>query len=451
MVEHARARTRGYQRVCSWIALLALWGCGDSAEPIRPTQVEAEVSEEVATVVTVRWTTERPTIGYVEYGPTEDFGEETPIEVDPSRRHSVNLLGLRSDTEYHYRVVIWDGDQAGASGLRSVRTRNLPGGVPRLDVEGDGHDQYTIVPILGATTAVTILDPEGEIVWYHTDDRDLDFYRARLSLDRTSILYNAASISGDPSEDSELVRVSLDGKDQSSIPVPLLAHDFVEHADGTLGAIAVEYRDFEGTMLRGDKIVEIDPDGEQTTIWTSWDCFDPAESPGDDIDNGWTFANALDYDPGEDAYTLGMRNFSSITKIDRQTGECEWVLGLTASTIDFAPGSARFLHQHQFELKGTRLLVMDNDGSPGNVSRVIEYDIDFDAAVATEIQTYVSDPPIYTFVLGEPMRLGTDLFVNWGAAGQMERVNEDGEVTWKLNSQAGAAFGFHTLQKSLYP
>jgi len=65
--------------------------------------------------------------------------------------------------------------------------------------------------VLGNTTAVTIIDPAGEVVWYHTEDRDLDFYRARLSLDGTSVLYNAASVSGDPAEDSELVRVALDG------------------------------------------------------------------------------------------------------------------------------------------------------------------------------------------------------------------------------------------------
>ena len=34
---------------------------------------------------------------------------------------------------------------------------------------------------------------------------------------------------------------------------------------------------------------------------------------------GWTFANALDYDPADDAYYLGMRNFSSIARINRQT------------------------------------------------------------------------------------------------------------------------------------
>ncbi len=187
-------------------------------------------------------------------------------------------------------------------------------------------------------------------------------------------------------------------------------------------------------------------------MWSAWDCFDPSEWPGDAPDHGWTFANALDYDRGEDAYYLGMRNFSSITKIDRKSGECEWVLGLSASTFEFAEGSARFLHQHQFELRGNRLLVMDNDGNPGKTSRVIEYELDFETNVATEVWSYAANPTVYTFVLGEPSRMDDgSVFINWSAAGQMERVSEAGESLWKLNSGAGFAFGFHTSTPTLYP
>jgi hypothetical protein len=441
-----------HARTGSLAVLALLAACGDEDDPRRPSQVEAEVSDDITTVVNVRWTTAEPAIGYVEYGLSEELELETPLEKKEREQHELQLLGLKPDTLYHYRVVTWDGDDAAASEIETIRTGDLPNGMPRLELEGGGHDQLTLVPVLGRTRAVLVIDADGEIVWYHKDDRDLDFYRARLSRDGKSLLYNAASVSGDPADNSELVRVALDGSSTSSVPVPLLAHDFVEHEDGTLAAIVVEYRDFEGKPLRGDKIVEVDPDGELTTVWSAWDCFDPAEWTGDDIAHGWTFANALDYDPGEDAYYLGMRNFSSIAKIDRESGACEWVLGLSASTLKFAEGSARFLHQHQFELRGDRLLVMDNDGNPGKTSRVIEYELDLEAGIATEVWSYSANPTVYTFVLGEPSRLdGGDVFVNWSAAGQMERVNEAGESLWKLNSGAGFAFGFHTSAPNLYP
>lgn len=446
-------RARGVQAVArgALLAPLAL-GCGDSVDPRRPSSVLAELSPAIATVINVSWQTDEDSIGYVEYGATEELALTTPLEDAPTREHRVSLLGLQADTLYYYRVVTWDGDDAGRSGLESLRTGDLPIGLPPLTRTGEGHDQFTLVPILGATTAVTVIDPAGEIVWYHRDDRELDFYRARLSKDGTSILYNAASVSGDPADDSELVRVSLDGTNTSSIPVPLLAHDFVELDDGTLGAIVVEYRDFEGQPLRGDKLVEIAPDGTQTTVWSAWNCFDPALVKSDEPEQGWTFANALDYDPGEDAYYIGMRNISSIAKVNRASGECEWVLGLMGSTFEFASGSTRFLHQHQFQVRGNRILILDNEGSPGRESRVLEYELDVDAGIATQVWSYVANPSVYTFVLGEPIRFddgGT--FVNWSAAGQMERLTASGEVTWKINTGAGYVFGFNTLAQSLYP
>ena len=429
---------------CVVACLATLSGCGgDDLSDVR-----ASVSEHIATVVNVSWNTSEATRGFVEFGPTPHLDSSTPLEADKDTEHRVPLVGLKADTEYFYRVVLEDEQ---ASEVASITTGSLPLDLPVLTGGGEGNDLFTIVPVLGASTAVTILDPDGEIVWYYKDDRALDFYRGRLSVDGKSIVYNAGSVSGDPADNSELVRVSLDGSESTSISVPLLAHDFVEHPDGTFGAIVVEYRDFEGTELRGDKIVEVASDGTQTTVFSVWDCFDPAEVTGDDVDHGWTFANALDYDPEEDAYYLGMRNFSSIVKVNRQSGECEWVLGYYGSTFDFASGSARFLHQHQFEIKGNRALVFDNEGSTARESRVIEYELDFENMVATEVWTYLSDPVVYTFVLGEPARLENgDTFVNWSAAGQIERVSADGESLWKVNSEAGYIFGFSTLAKSPY-
>ena len=153
------------------------------------------------------------------------------------------MLGLTADAPAYFRAVSAENGAAVArSGVDSIRTGDLPVGLPALTQTGSGYDGFVVVPILGATTAVVIIDAKGDIVWYHSDDRQLDFYRARLSVDGKSLIYNAAKISGEPSPASELVRVSLDGSQSTSIPIPFLAHDFVEHADGTLGAIAFEDR-----------------------------------------------------------------------------------------------------------------------------------------------------------------------------------------------------------------
>lgn len=421
-----------------------------------PTAVSARVSEDIVTVVLVSWETASPTRGYVEYGRDEAFTLATPPEAKAATQHQVALLGLKADTEYSYRVVN-EADESTSEAL-TIRTGKLPNSLPPIELEGEPHDQYVVVPILGIDPTLVIIDPDGDIVWYHKDERELDFFRARLSNDKKTLIYNAGRPSGAAS-DSGLVKVALDGSGSTSIPIPSLAHDFVELPDGTLSAIATEVRPFEGDDpqlsaidVLGNRIVEVDTDGEMTTVWTTWDCFDPAEVPGEDIEIAWSLANALDYDAEDDAYYLGMRNFSSIAKIDRQSGECEWVLGTHGSTFEFADGSARFLHQHQFQLDGDRIVLMDNDGSIGTESRVLEYELDFENQIATEVWSYTAEPPVYTFVLGETTRLSDGrILVNWSAAGQMDLVTDEGEATWKINTTIGHIFGFNTVVASLYP
>src|SRR5687767_1891071 len=91
-----------------WLLLLAS-ACEEAQDPRAPRDVQAEVSDDIATVVTVRWTTDEPTIGYVEFGPTEAMALKTPLAKE-SAEHEQLLLGLTADTLIYYRVVTWDGD-----------------------------------------------------------------------------------------------------------------------------------------------------------------------------------------------------------------------------------------------------------------------------------------------------------------------------------------------------
>jgi hypothetical protein len=446
--------------------------CGPTESNTDPTDVRAEVSEHVTTVVNVHWKTEKPSIGYVEYGPTSDLGMTTPLGTEETISHKQTLLGLTAGTVYYYRVVTWD-DDAGRSETKSIRTGYLPPRLPELELTGSGHDEYVIVPLLGAERSVVIISPEGQIVWYYDDpETEYEHYRARFARDGTGVLYNATEMTPDPVEDSEIVKVSFDGSERTSIPIPYLAHDFVEHADGTIGALVLEDREVDGRNIRGNRIVEVDPSGDETEIWTSFNCFDPDLDPGDEMDIGaglgWTFTNALDFtasggSDGSGVYYVSARNLSTIARVDRATGECDWSLGSTPSaTIEFDIAADVFQHEHQFkvfakdcpsdaEFGECRLLVMDNDGSvQGQESRVLEYSIDFETGVATQVWSYIADPPAYTWVLGEVERYSNgDTFVNWSTAGSMERITETGEVTWKLTASLGAAFGFNALAKTI--
>jgi len=441
---------RGALGWCCLAAPLVI-GCGDGLSVQRPTDVTLEKSTSVATVVTVKFGTPAPSTAYVEYGPTTAMGYSTPMETEPKTDHSLLLAGLRADTSYTYRIVTWDGREAGASEVSAFRTDALPAELPNFTQTGGGLDRFVVVPLVGGPPTVAILDAEGQVVWYHEDERGLDIHRAILAADAASVLYDASLLGEDSTPDSEIVRVGLDGTEIESFPVPYLAGDFVELEDGTLAAIAMEDPGSSGT-LRGDQIVEISPQGDVSTVFSTADCFDEARDIGDGSGSVWTLANAIDYVKvgDEESYYVGLENLSSIVKVDRASGDCSWVVGSTAPTLAFADGSRVFRHQHQFTTYGDSLLVMDNDGDP-NEARLVEYALDLDATTATETRIVRSSPAVHVAAFGEPTRIsGGDLFVSWGSAGRLELITEDDESTWRVEAPEGTSFGYHHLVGSLY-
>ncbi len=431
------------QRSLPLLAIL-VGGCCSGA-----SNVAVSVSEVIPTVATVTWETCDDTVSYVQFGPGDDRSMSTALEAEPGTEHHAHLLGVPANTDASFQVVLVDEDGTETPGdVYDYTTGNVAAGLPTLEVEGEGMDHYMVLPLLGSPVGLSVLDGDGNVLWWHFEDRGLDVYRARLSVDGESLLYNAASVSGDPSAESQIMRVSLDGTTVEGIDVPLLAHDFVEHADGTIGAMVIEYREHtDGTEIKGDSIVEIAPDGSMTTVWTSWDCFDYDEHQGDDPEYGWTFANALDWDGSH--YYLSMRNFSTIAKIDPADSSCVWAFGDVGATIE-PSGAERFKHEHQFQVLEDSFLVFDNDGAMDPVSRVLEYSFDPDAGSADLIWEYYADPPVYSFVLGDVHRFDDgDTLVTWSVNGKIERVQDDAPI-WSISSAFGSAFGFNTVREDLY-
>lgn len=421
--------------------LLLLVACqgkdkGDAASGID--DLNAVISEVIPTVATVSWTTEQPTTGQVRFGP--DLALSTPMEAVASTEHSAVLVGMSADRDHDWQVVLEDGRE---SALQTLHTGGLSNALPALTVTGSGQDRFLVSTLLGGVTGPVILNKDGEIVWFTEDTSGLDVYRARLSRDGDAVIYNAGSVSGEPADDSALIRVSLTGEEVTRIPVPLLAHDFVELPDGAIVAIVVEVRGEGEAAIRGDSLVEISPDGAATTLWSAWDCFDPEVDVGTDTEIGWTFANALDYDEEDDAFYLSIRNFSSIVKIPAAGGACDWVFGSTAATLP-AP-SPPFLHEHQFQVLDDSILIFDNAGA-GSQSRAVEYSLDPSGATAPElIWSYAPSPSIFTFVLGDVARLEDgDTLVDFAVGGAIDRVRPDGERVWRVETPLTYAFGFMT-------
>jgi hypothetical protein len=415
------------------IAALLLLGC---APPIA--DVEVQVLDDMATLVEVRWTTRKEVASTVRFGTDGQRPLETPTG-PVSTTHSAILRGLPQDTAATLQVTTADGDEGEVVDLR---TGALDDAFLPFTLEGDPLDEFVIAPLYdpGDSAGVVILDGQGRVVWQHEDERELYVTRARLARDGSGIIYNSSDLNGEADEIQTLIWVSWTGEETRTVDVPLMGHDFVEKADGTVVTLAFEERD----EIVGTKLVEVAPDGTQTDSWSAFDCFDPDETSHDEMARGWTFANALDYDEAADRYTISFRNFGSLVSVDGATGACDWVLGGLASTVDIT--GETFEHQHQFVRTEDAVLVFDNDGMSG-ASRILEYALSDGGA--EEIWSHEFDQ--WNVVLGDVHRLPNDeRLVVWAVHGQIDRVTASGEMVSTLATEPGVVVGFVDLPSDLY-
>ena len=58
---------------------------------------------------TISWSTNKPTTGYIEYGTTAGYGQQTTPDTNPNGAHSTEILALATQTTYHYRLHFSDG------------------------------------------------------------------------------------------------------------------------------------------------------------------------------------------------------------------------------------------------------------------------------------------------------------------------------------------------------
>ena len=419
--------------------------------------VTAEVSSAIVTVVTVRWTTTDPTSGFVQWGQGEELGSERASAATDTTSHEVQLRGLLADTTYGYRVVADRDGEVYAEQSGTVTTPPLPSELQQfgisVDGSGGGHADggYIFTPLVSGEEFPVILDRDGNVVWYHIDQviPKTRILGVQPSCDGESVWFNSIDAVGDQLAMAWIVRVSWDGTEVQHYEVLEHNHDFVELPDGSVGTLFHDYREVGQDNIRGDRIVELQPDGTIVDVWSVWDHFvyeDEVYLPG----TGWSHANALEYLPHEDAYYVSLRNFAAIVKVDRATRELVWVLGGGHSDFAFE-GNPPFADQHGFEILGGSMLIFDN----GTVSRYESQalDVAFDTVTWTAEPTwsYLSDPPVFVPAGGDVKRLPSgNTLVTWSTAGQIDEVDADDQCVWKANLALGAGFFYVNWQGDLY-
>ena len=458
-------------RSVSVFLMLALLGCPteeppgsdddattvtDDDDDVTPTiAASAELSEGVSAVVKVHWTVDGPSpdATWAEFGAGEEMDRRAVAVPGEEEGYEALVWGVKPGTELKIRAVVEVGDVRHTSETLTVTTGYPPTHLPEAEVTtyGDGSSVggYLITSVITDPSVAVILDRDGDYVWWHTLEDELDsvlISRAHLSLDGRTMMYLASTTPTGGGTSQVLVRLPYDGSEVNVTEVPGAHHDFTERGDGKLALIALDGRDVDGELIQGDQIIEQDPMGTQTTIWSAWDHleYDPDEPAP--VGTGWTHANALDHDADNDLYYLSLRNRNSILAIDRATGALLSVIGGEGSHYTDASGyTGLFEWPHQFQLLDGSILAFSSGSAPWFRSEALEYTLDKDAGLADLVWSYTADPPLYSVGYGDASRLpGGHTLITWSAQGQIDEVDEAAELLWQLNLDLGGGLGYVT-------
>ncbi|MFT4974463.1 MAG: hypothetical protein ACI8S6_000346 [Myxococcota bacterium] len=436
---------------------------GDSVDegdtgPSAAMNITAEVSEQVHTVVTVRWETEAAATGYVEFGPDDSYGERTPLGVEGTS-HEVLVLGLWADTEFHFRVVSTGADgQEATSADQVVTTGSLPVEIPVMTITGEPTwEGFLFAPFQGINYLAVVVDNQGRVVLYRVVDSDTHhIMRAEPMPDGSGVAICMAGQDSQGNKDEGYVLiVSMDGAEEVEVEVPYIDHDMTIMPDGTIAAIVLKEQ--EGYAGQADSIQEVALDGGMTEIFDAWDHVDwlPDREPareGSGGGNNWTHANALDYVERDDAYYMAMKELHTMVKVDRASGEVQWAIGGQGDQFTWPDDQEPLSMHHQFHAYAPgRLLVFENGDPSRGYSQVRELVLDEENLTAEEVWSYRHDPPVYVFAKGDVERLDSgNTLVTWSSSGEIQEVRPDGSVQWQFNTELGAAITFVTRTESLY-
>ncbi|MFO7900853.1 MAG: aryl-sulfate sulfotransferase [Planctomycetota bacterium] len=220
---------------------------------------------------------------------------------------------------------------------------------------------------------------------------------------------------------------------------PVVNHHHIHRTpDGAYLFLIRDPREFGGTELVGDQVVEWDP-AANAMVWT-WRLFDHHAPEADRRD--YSHANTIEPDPRDDSLIISCRNMNQLVKVDRSTGEIVWRLGVDG---DFAMAPADyFYYQHSPELQpnGNILLFDNGTGRPdeqgGEFSRALELRVDEDRRETEAVWSYRHEPDLFCPIWSDADRLPNgNTLVTFGTRTEGDRtryveVTAGGQVVWDV-------------------
>lgn len=429
-----------------WTVLAATTGCQQG--PAGPVLADVAVVENPANPLSclVRWTTDVPASGAVEFGEGEGYAYRV-ADGALVTEHELLVFGLHGEAEVLMQAVSVD-----EQGLES-RSEELSFATPPLPFEPivaevAHHDPERTQPgwtLAGFTFhqpetplpayVVAMLDAAGEPVWFYSPPSGQAASELDVSLvDGDHVLIGAAMFPGDTPVEVDLAGEHVwEGPEQQDFLMP----GYMHHAFGKLGngnylTLVSDFVDGNLTEV----VREFDPTGE--TAWT-WNAHDHIEIPPGEL----SWLNAVTVDLDRDVAHVNSRGQSLLMEVDRGDGSVLWSLGEEGdftSVSDHDHPWFDYAHAPEIQIDGN-VLLHDNGTADRAYSRAVEYALDHDAMTAEIVWEYPAgepDEPWYSPQFGDANGLdnGNTLITQLDETGDVPRchlveVAGDGTVVWE--------------------
>lgn len=194
--------------------------------------------------------------------------------------------------------------------------------------------------------------------------------------------------------------------------------------------------------VTGFVVQELDADDNVIFQWRSWDHFEITDANHTDFTAAqvdYVHGNAfeIDYDNN---LMMSMRDMEEITKIDRNSGEIIWRLGVHAKNnmFDFGSDTIGWSWQHDIRrISNGNITIYDNGNHhTPSFSQAVEYNIDEENFTATLVWNYIHDPVVFARATGAHRRLdNNNSFICWGLTWPINysEVSYGGDLAWELH------------------
>ena len=403
--------------------------------------------DEYEAMVHVTWTQSHAGSAYIEYGYEGGGWYQTPPVDAAAGTHEQLVIGIPYGERAGWRVVVEGMDPVSGE---TITTGPVPDGLPQPQLLVHEPDKqldrdYLLTSMnedSGGWTSgdywTFIMTRRGKPIWASKAPQRHWTLFAQVAVTGDHILWDEATYwsNYDGGAASTVHRTYLT-EEIDVIATPGLHHAFVQLPDETLVWGSQNHGGHEALVKK-----TLDQKDE-TIIWT---CSD--DWPG----SGYCESNGLFYEESTDSFLYSFYTNDSVVEVDHTSGESLWWAGDVRDGYDFDPPQSQFSWQHGISYTDEGHLLVSSHASSdagGATTKVIEYSVDHDARLLSEVWSY--DPGAYASTNGDAWRLSNGNTLHLvGSASEILEVTADQEVVWHLDYGQTQLLGRGELLEDLY-